>query len=74
MTCEQMIDKAVKRSMKRSTMASVLYSSECWERAKIAGKAWDGAPHWHEPDAPFYLYPRRLEAIRAEFRRLSARD
>jgi len=72
MNREQMIDLAVRRSIKRSTMAGVLGRAEIWERANADPLAWRGSPGWFKEDAPFRFYPRRLEAIRKEFHRIAA--
>ncbi len=72
MTREQMIDEAVRCSMKRVSLKKILFYVQFWERARTAGEAWYGHPSWLEDDKPFFLMPRRLAAIRTEFRRLNS--
>ena len=70
-TREQMIDEAVRGALARRSMPSILQRGGIWEAARRLGMEWRGHASWLSDDAPFLLMPRRLEAIRAEFRRIS---
>jgi len=88
MTRTEMIDEAVRRSIKPQTMKRILRCAATGE--EIRSQCTPGAVDkndlmiqptrrnhahpiwWRDKDKPFDGYPRRLKAIRTEFNRIAA--